>query len=152
MVILLFVAGLIFLIVGAEALVRGSSRLAAVFGISPLVIGLTVVAFGTSSPELAVSIKAALSDQASIAVGNVIGSNIFNVLFILGLSALIVPLVVSHQLVRLDVPLMVALSVIVLVFALDNNFSRTEGLTLVAVLAIYTANGHKMRLYWPTRN
>ena len=137
MVILLFVAGLIFLIVGAEALVRGSSRLAAVFGISPLVIGLTVVAFGTSSPELAVSIKAALSDQASIAVGNVIGSNIFNVLFILGLSALIVPLVVSHQLVRLDVPLMIALSVIVLVFALDNNFSRTEGLTLVAGLAIY---------------
>ena len=137
MVILLFVAGLIFLIVGAEALVRGSSRLAAVFAISPLVIGLTVVAFGTSSPELAVSIKAALSDQASIAVGNVIGSNIFNVLFILGLSALIVPLVVSHQLVRLDVPLMIALSVIVLVFALDNNFSRTEGLMLVAGLAIY---------------
>ena len=137
MIIFLFVAGLVFLIVGAEALVRGASRLAAVLGISPLVIGLTVVAFGTSSPELAVSIKAALSDQASIAVGNVVGSNIFNVLFILGLSALIVPLGVSQQLVRLDVPLMIALSVIVLVFSLDGNFSRTDGLMLVAGLAIY---------------
>ena len=137
MSILLFVAGLLFLIVGAEALVRGSSRLAAVLGISPLVIGLTVVAFGTSSPELAVSIKAALSDQGSIAVGNVIGSNIFNVLFILGLSALIVPLVVSHQLVRLDVPLMIALSIIMLVFSFDENFSRTDGLILIAGLIIY---------------
>ena len=137
MSILLFIAGLFFLIVGAEALVRGSSRLAAVLGISPLVIGLTVVAFGTSSPELAVSIKAALSDQGSIAVGNVIGSNIFNVLFILGLSALIVPLVVSHQLVRLDVPLMIALSIIMLVFSFDENFSRTDGLILIAGLIIY---------------
>ena len=137
MAILLFVAGLMFLIVGAEALVRGASRLAAVLGISPLVIGLTVVAFGTSSPELAVSIKAALSGQASIAVGNVVGSNIFNVLFILGLSALIVPLVVSQQLVRIDVPLMIALSVIVLIFSLDGSFSRTDGFMLVAGLAIY---------------
>ena len=137
MTILLFVAGLMFLIVGAEALVRGASRLAALFGISPLVIGLTVVAFGTSSPELAVSIKAALSGQASIAVGNVVGSNIFNVLFILGLSALIVPLVVSQQLVRIDVPLMIALSVIVLIFSLDGKLSRTDGLMLVAGLAIY---------------
>ena len=96
---------------------RGASRLATVFGISPLVIGLTVVAFGTSSPELAVRLKAALTEQASIAVGNVVGSNIFNVLFILGLSALIVPLVVSQQLVRVDVPLMIALSVIVLTFS-----------------------------------
>lgn len=139
MAILLFVSGLVFLIVGAEALVRGASRLAAIFGISPLVIGLTVVAFGTSSPELAVSVKSALSDQNSIAVGNVIGSNIFNVLFILGLSALIVPLVVSQKLLRLDVPLMIALSVVVLIFSLDENFSRTEGLVLVAGLAIYVS-------------
>ncbi|MBE0472185.1 MAG: hypothetical protein IBX55_22090, partial [Methyloprofundus sp.] len=93
MEIFLFIVRLSFLIIGAEALVRGASRLAAVLGISPLVIGLTVVAFGTSSPELAVSVKSALSGQANIALGNVIGSNIFNVLFILGLSALIVPLV-----------------------------------------------------------
>ena len=137
MSIVFFVAGLVFLIGGAEALVKGASRLSAGFGISPLVIGLTVVAFGTSSPELAVSINAALSGQTSIAVGNVVGSNIFNVLLILGLSALIVPLVVSQQLVRFDVPLMIALSVIVLFFSLDGNFSRTEGLMLVTGLAIY---------------
>ena len=137
MAILLFFVGLGFLIIGAEALVRGASRLAAVLGISPLVIGLTVVAFGTSSPELAVSVKSALSGHANIALGNVVGSNIFNVLFILGLSALIVPLVVSQQLVRLDVPLMIALSVIVLILSLDENFSRAEGIMLVVGLAIY---------------
>jgi len=137
MSILLFVVGLGFLIIGAEALVRGASHLAAVLGISTLVIGLTVVAFGTSSPELAVSIKSALSIQANIAVGNVVGSNIFNVLFILGLSALILPLVVSQQLVRLDVPLMIALSVIVLILSLDENFSRADGIMLVVGLVFY---------------
>ena len=137
MTILLFIVGLVFLIIGAEALVRSASRLAAVLGISPLVIGLTVVAFGTSSPELAVSIKSALSGQASIAVGNVVGSNIFNVLFILGISALIVPLVVAQQLVRLDVPLMIALSVIVLILSLDESFSRIDGLMLVMGLILY---------------
>ncbi|NBC16655.1 MAG: calcium/sodium antiporter [Bacteroidetes bacterium] len=139
MTILYFIAGLVFLVVGAEALVRGASRLAAFLGISPLVIGLTVVAFGTSSPELAVSIKSALSGQASIAVGNVVGSNIFNVLFILGLSALIVPLVVSRQLVRLDVPLMISLSVLVLVLSLDGQFSRVDGLLLFAGLVVYSS-------------
>ncbi len=137
MAILFFVVGLVFLIIGAEALVRGASHLAAVLGISPLVIGLTVVAFGTSSPELAVSVKAALSSQANIALGNVVGSNIFNVLFILGLSALIVPLVVSQQLVRFDVPLMITVSVIVLIFSLDANFSRADGFMLVVGLVLY---------------
>lgn len=137
MAIVLFVAGLLFLIAGAEALVRGASRLAAAFGLSPLVIGLTVVAFGTSSPELAVSIKAVLAGQAGIAVGNVIGSNVFNVLFILGISALIVPLVVSQQLVRLDVPLMIGLSVLVLLLALDGRFGRIDGLLLFGGLLVY---------------
>jgi cation:H+ antiporter len=137
MVILLFVAGIVLLIAGAETLVKGASRLAGALGISPLVIGLTVVAFGTSSPELAVSIKAALSGQSSIALGNVVGSNIFNVLFILGLSALVAPLVVSQQLVRLDVPLTIALSALVLVFALDARFSRSDGLVLVIGLVAY---------------
>lgn len=135
--VILFVAGLILLIIGAEALVRGASRLAAVLGISPLVIGLTVVSFGTSSPELAVSVKSALAGKATIALGNVIGSNIFNVLFILGISALIVPLVASRQLVRLDVPLMIALSVVVLILSLDEIFSRIDGLIMVAGLFIY---------------
>lgn len=137
MEILLFITGLIFLIIGAEVLVRGASRMAAMLGLSPLVIGLTVVAFGTSSPELAVSIKSALSGQAAIAVGNVVGSNVFNVLFILGLSAVIIPLVVSQQLVRLDVPLMIGLSVVVLVFSTDGSFSRADGLFLIAGLVAY---------------
>ncbi|MBC52680.1 MAG: sodium:calcium antiporter [Gammaproteobacteria bacterium] len=137
MAIAFFVVGLIFLVVGAEALVRGASRLAAAVGISPLVVGLTVVAFGTSAPELAVSVKSALSDQASIAVGNVVGSNIFNVLFILGMSALIIPLVVSSQLIRIDVPLMLALSVFVLLIALDGAFSRVDGIILFAGLLVY---------------
>lgn len=137
MKILVFAIGLVFLIIGAEALVRGASRMAAALGVSPLVIGLTVVAFGTSSPELAVSIKSALSDQAGIALGNVVGSNIFNVLFILGLSALIVPLAVVQQLIRLDVPLMVALSVIVLILSLDQNFGRTDGFIFIVGLIFY---------------
>lgn len=137
MEILLFIAGLALLISGAEMLVRGASRLALAFGIPPLVVGLTVVAFGTSSPELAVSVKAALSDQASIAVGNVVGSNIFNVLFILGLSALLVPLVVSQQLVRLDVPLMIALSAIVMILSLDGRLSHVDAFALVSALAMY---------------
>jgi cation:H+ antiporter len=137
MTVVLFIAGLVFLMIGAEALVRGASRLAAMLGISPLVIGLTVVAFGTSSPELAVSVKAALSGQAGIALGNVIGSNLFNVLFILGLSALIMPLCVSRQLVRLDVPIMIAISLAVWFLSLDGRFSRMEGMLLVAGLVMY---------------
>ncbi len=137
MAILLFLLGLFFLIIGAEALVRGASRLATILGISPLVIGLTVVAFGTSSPELAVSIKSALSSQSNIALGNVIGSNIFNILFILGLSSLIVPLVVAQQLIRLDVPLMIALSAIVLILSLDENLSRGDGFILLVGLISY---------------
>lgn len=125
------------MIVGAEALVRGASRFALGFGISPLIIGLTVVAFGTSSPELAVSVKAAVSGKSGVAVGNVIGSNIFNVLFILGLSALIVPFVVSKQLLRLDVPVMIALSIIVLLLSLDGSVNRADGIILVLGLASY---------------
>lgn len=138
MLLLTFFAGLVLLVVGAEALVKGASKLAAALGIPPLIIGLTVVAFGTSAPELAVSIKSALANQANLAVGNVIGSNIFNVLFILGLAALITPLVVSQQLVRLDVPIMTAVSVLVLVFGLDGNLSRIEGILLFSGLISYT--------------
>ncbi len=138
MVYLLFVAGIVLLIVGAEALVRGAARLTAALGIAPLVIGLTVVAFGTSSPELAVSIKAVSSDQASIAVGNIIGSNIFNVLLILGISATIAPLTVSRQLIRLDVPLMIGLSVLVLLLGLDLEFGRVDGLLLFGSLMVYS--------------
>jgi len=111
---LLLAVGLVLLVLGAELLVRGASRLAAVVGVSPLVIGLTVVAYGTSMPEMAVSAVAGYSGQADIALGNVVGSNIFNVLLILGISAVITPLVVSQQLVKLDVPLMIVVSFLVL--------------------------------------
>jgi cation:H+ antiporter len=137
MTFLMFVAGLLLLIAGSEALVRGASGLAAGAGISPLIIGLTVVAFGTSSPELAISIKSALSGRPDIALGNVVGSNIFNVLVILGASALISPLVVSRQLVRLDVPLMVGASVLVLVFSAGGKIGRVEGLLLFCGLLAY---------------
>lgn len=137
MAIFWFLIGLVFLILGAEALVRGASRLAAILGISPLVIGLTVVAIGTSSPELAVAVKAALGGQGDIALGNVVGSNVCNTLLILGISALIVPLIVMQQLVRLDVPLMIGLSFLVLIFSLDNRLGRIDGLILVVGLVIY---------------
>jgi len=135
---LLFVGGLAALLVGANLLVRGASSLAAALGISPLVIGLTVVAFGTSAPEMAVSVQSAWSGQTDIAVGNVVGSNIFNVLFILGLSALIAPLIVAEQLVRKEVPLMIGASVLLLVLALDGDVSRAEGALLFAGVVAYT--------------
>jgi cation:H+ antiporter len=106
--------------------------------ISPLVIGLTVVAYGTSTPELVVSLQSALRGQPDIALGNVLGSNIFNVLFILGVSALIIPLQVSQQLIRFDVPLMVGLSILTGVLALDGRIGRWDGLLLTAGLVTYT--------------
>jgi cation:H+ antiporter len=139
MTLLLFIVGLLALIVGAEVLVRGASKIAAGLGISPLIIGLTVVAFGTSAPELAISVNGAMAGQANIALGNIIGSNIFNVLFILGLSAVIIPLYVSKQLIRLDVPLMIGLSLAVLFLSLDQMVDLIDGLLLLACLAIYIA-------------
>jgi cation:H+ antiporter len=136
--LLLFAGGVAALIAGANLLVRGASSLAAALGISPLVIGLTVVAFGTSSPEMAVSVQSAWSGQTDIAVGNVVGSNIFNVLFILGLSALLAPLIVAGQLVRREVPLMIGVSILLLVLTLDGDVSRAEGALLCAVMVIYT--------------
>jgi cation:H+ antiporter len=139
MTLLLLVGGLVLLVIGAEALVRGASRLAAALGIAPLIIGLTVVAFGTSSPEMAVSIQSALSGQSDIAVGNVVGSNIFNVLFILGLSALITPLLVAQQLIRLDVPIMIGVSVLLWLMALNGAIERWEGVLLFTGIVAYTA-------------
>jgi len=126
------------LVAGAELLVRGASRLAAYIGIPPLIIGLTVVAYGTSSPELAVSVQSGLQGNADIAVGNVVGSNIFNVMFILGISAMISPLIVSRQLIKLDVPLMILVSIIALLFGMNGMLSRFEGLILVLGIIIYT--------------
>jgi len=137
-IIALFVLGLVLLVAGAEFLVRGAARLASRLGISPLVIGLTVVAFGTSAPELAVSVQAGLVGQSDIAVGNVVGSNIVNVLLILGLAALIVPLVVSQQLVRIDVPLLIGASVLFLLMARDGRIGRFDGFLLFSGVVGYT--------------
>jgi len=139
MTLILFTAGLVFLILGAEVLVRGASNIAGALGISPLIIGLTIVALGTSAPELAISVNGALSEQGDIALGNVIGSNIFNILFILGLSALITPLYVSKQLIRFDVPLMIGVSVMLLLVSFDNIINRFDGLILVIGLLFYGA-------------
>lgn len=138
MYIIHFIAGLIFLIVGAELLVKGSSNIAALFKIPSLVVGLTIVAFGTSAPELAVSLQSALAGNSDISLGNVVGSNIFNVLFILGISAIIVPLMVSRQLIKLDVPIMIGSSLLVLIMALDGNFSLIDGIIMFAVFLGYT--------------
>jgi cation:H+ antiporter len=137
-IFLFLVLGLTVLTVGADILVRSSSRLAQSLGVPSVVVGLTVVAFGTSAPEAVVTAGSALAGETGIAVGNVVGSNIFNVLFILGLSALVTPLVVSHRLVRFDVPVMVGASLLVLAFALDGEITRGEGLLLLAGIATYT--------------
>lgn len=137
---LLFILGLALLIGGAELLVRGASRLAVLAGVSPLIIGLTIVAFGTSSPELAVSVRSALltSAGADIALGNVVGSNIFNVLFILGLSALVKPLSVSRQLIRVDVPIMMGVSLLLFFIALDGRIGHIDGFVLLIGILAYT--------------
>ena len=134
----MFLAGLVALVAGAELLVRGASKLALSFGISPLVVGLTIVAFGTSAPEVAVSVGAVLGGRTDIAIGNVVGSNIFNVLFILGLSAVITPLVVNIQLIRQEVPIMVGASLLLLALTLDGGLSMLESALLFGLLLAYT--------------
>jgi cation:H+ antiporter len=138
MTLLMFLAGLAALIAGAELLVRGASKMALSFGISPLVVGLTIVAFGTSAPEMAVSVGAVLDGQSDIAIGNVVGSNIFNVLFILGVSALITPLVVHLQLIRQEVPIMIGGTLLVLVLGWDGRINLFDGALLFGLLLAYT--------------
>jgi cation:H+ antiporter len=133
------VVGFVLLVGGAELLVRGAVRVALAAGIPELVAGLTVVALGTSAPELAVGVGAALAGQPDIALGNVVGSNILNVLLILGLSALLVPLTVARRLVRLDVPLMIAVSLLTYLIPLDGRVGRFEGALLAGGLAAYVA-------------
>jgi cation:H+ antiporter len=135
--LLLFAAGLVLLLLGAELLVRGASRLALALGLAPIVVGLTVVAIGTSTPELAISLGGALSGTPDLALGNVVGSNIANILLILGLVALVAPLIVHRQLVWLDVPLMIAASGLVFAMALDGRIARWEGGALVACAVAY---------------
>ncbi len=137
-VLLSLLAGFVLLVIGAEGLVRGAAKLAAVVGLSPLVIGLTVVSYGTSAPELAVSLRSSYLGQAEIALGNVIGSNVFNILVILGIAALIIPLTVAQQLIRLDVPIMIGVTSLMLLFSLDGKLGQTDGIVLLCGSVLYT--------------
>jgi cation:H+ antiporter len=136
--VLMFALGLVALVIGAELLVRGASRLAVSFGVSPLVVGLTVVAFGTSAPEMAVSVGSALAGSADLAIGNVVGSNIANVLLILGISALITPLLVDEQIIRQEIPIMIGASALLVVMALDGRIGLVESSMLFALVIAYT--------------
>lgn len=141
--LILFLIGIGLLIGGAELLVRGASKLAIAIGIAPLVVGLTVVAFGTSSPELAVLLQASFAGKSDIAIGNVVGSNICNVLIVLGLSALITPMIVSRQLIRFDVPIMIGVSVLLMFLSQDGTVGQTDGIVLFLGIIAYT--------YWVVR-
>lgn len=134
---LTFIAGFVFLVIGAELLVKGASRIALRLGLTPLVVGLTVVALGTSTAELAVGLQAAWQGRGELVIGNVVGSNIANVLLILGVSAPIAPLLVSRRLIRADVPVMIGVSALAFVFGLDGVVGRLEGALLVLGLAVY---------------
>jgi cation:H+ antiporter len=134
-----FALGLVALVGGAELLVRGASHLATAMGIRPLVVGLTVVAFGTSAPELAVGVSSALAGQPDIALGNVVGSNIANVLLVLGLASLAVPVIAGVRVVRREVPLMIAASLALWLMALSGQVDRLEGAILFTGIVAYTA-------------
>ncbi len=141
--LVLFVAGLLILVGGAESLVRGSSALALRLGVTPLVIGLTVVAFGTSSPELAVSIESALKGSSSIALGNVIGSNVANIGLILGITAMIRPMTVQPSLLREQIPLMIVISFVIWFMASDRVISFIDGAILVACLIGFLLHSYR---------
>lgn len=132
------VIGLIALVLGAELLVKGAASVATRLGIPPVIVGLTVVAFGTSAPEFAVSIGAATSGKADVAFGNVVGSNIGNILLILGASAIVGALTVSQRIVRLDIPLLIGVSIVVMAISLDNEIGRVDGAVLFAGIIGYT--------------
>jgi cation:H+ antiporter len=136
-IVLFIVGGLVMLFVGAEGLIRGSSNLAIKIGITPLVVGLTVVAFGTSTPELVVSLKAALLGNSSISLGNVVGSNIANIALILGVAALIKPLDVHAKVIMREIPIMIGLSLLLILLLIDGEISFIDGLILFIGLIVY---------------
>ena len=141
--LLLFGVGLVTLSLGADWLVTGASRIAAHHGVSPLVVGLTIVAFGTSAPELVVSTTAALQGRAGLAVGNVMGSTVANVGLIVGLGALVSPILVQERLLQRETPLLVVLLFIVMVFSFNGEIGRIDGLLLIAVFIVYLAYLHR---------
>lgn len=136
-IVLYLVGGLVMLFIGAEGLIRGSSNLAIKIGITPLVVGLTVVAFGTSTPELVVSLKAALLGNSSISLGNVVGSNIANIALILGVAAIIKPLDVHANVIMREIPIMILITVLFLFLLIDGELGFIDGLIFVIGLVIY---------------
>ena len=144
--LVLLVIGFVMLIKGADWFVDGASALASKFGISHLVIGLTIVAMGTSAPEAAVSITAALSGNADISVGNVVGSNILNILIILGLTAMIIPIPFDKASVRIGIPFMTGITVLFLILGLDGVIGRFDAFLLLCVFGIYLGY-----LFWETK-
>lgn len=136
-IVLYLVGGLVTLFIGAEGLIRGSSNLAIKIGITPLVVGLTVVAFGTSTPELVVSLKAALLGNSSISLGNVVGSNIANIALILGVAAIIKPLDVHANVIMREIPIMIVITVLFLFLLIDGELGFIDGLIFVIGLVIY---------------
>jgi cation:H+ antiporter len=137
-IILYLVGGLVLLFIGGEGLIRGSSNLAIKIGITPLVVGLTVVAFGTSAPELVVSLKAALIGNSAISLGNVVGSNIANIALILGTAALVRPLEIHTKVIIREIPIMIGLSILLFIFLIDGELGLIEGLIFVFGIAAYT--------------
>ncbi|GIU51845.1 MULTISPECIES: calcium/sodium antiporter [Shewanella] len=137
LILLSIIGGFLILTIGAEALVRGASQIALKLGLTPLIIGLTIVAFGTSAPELAVSVKSAMAGNSGIALGNVIGSNIANIGLILGITALIRPIKIESQMVRRDIPIMIAASVLFWSLLLDGGLSIWNGMLLTTLLVGY---------------
>ncbi|MDO8276587.1 MAG: calcium/sodium antiporter [Burkholderiaceae bacterium] len=135
---LIFLGGLVVIVVGSEMVLRGASRIATLLRIRPIVIGLTVVSVGTSMPELGVGIAAAAEGRGVLAVGNIAGTNIFNILFILGLSAALRPLPLHRLSIRLDAPAMIATALALLIMAWDGMLSRGEGIFLLAAAVGYT--------------
>lgn len=137
-IILYLVGGLVMLFIGAEGLIRGSSNLAIKIGITPLIVGLTVVAFGTSAPELVVSLKAAIVGNSSISLGNVIGSNIANIALILGITSLIRPLYVHANIIMREIPIMIGISILLIILLLDGEVGFIDGLIFVLGIIVYT--------------
>jgi len=138
MTLLFFILGLAGLIVGAEFFLRAVDRFGLKWGVSPMVMGLTVVAFATGAPELAISLKAAMNDSADLVLGNIIGSNIANILLILGITGFITPLQIKLRIVRIDVPIVIAMSIVLYLLALDGVLSLTDGIVLLLGLLAYS--------------
>lgn len=142
--ILMLIVGFALLYYGAEWLVKGSANLARSLGVTPVVIGLTVVAFGTSAPELVVSVISSLGEKSMIAMGNVVGSNICNIAMVLGAAAFLMPIVADRSVVRRDIPLMLVISIYLLIISANSNISRFEGGTLIAGIILYTIFNYRV--------